>query len=371
MVEVREAGSDEMTRWIRAPYRFYDDQPAHRPIPEGWLDELGSAEGEGILPDVSFYFALRDDEVVGRIAVFPKSGSDDVANFGFFEASPHDEDQSAIARALLERARQRADELGADVLEGPVSIFSIFSAGVMTSAFDETAPVYVDHARPEYAELLRALGPTDERLLRSWKWNADAWVPAAARQIADATRAHPGLSVRRVRTSNFERGDAQVIADLYNDAYFDSWDFRPLDARTVSWMLRKGEAIDPRCSTIVEIDGEPAALVVALPNINEVGLTAAEHATPWARFQERILQALKTPETVRVFIFCVRQAYRGRAVGGLATMMWHEFTERARDAGYRRGETPAVPGKDDHRAHSLRSIGLVPGRTFTQFTFEV
>lgn len=368
-MEVREAGPDEMTRWIRAPYRFYRDQPGHRPIPEAWLRELVERDGKS-LPDVRFYFAVEDDEIVGRIAVFPTRGKRDieVAQFGFFEALP---DSDEVARALVERARARARELGATRLEGPVSIHPLFSVGAMSSDFDRTAPIFIDHARPEYVSMLEAQGPSSARDLVSWRWSADVRVPAPVRQIAGATRAHAGLRVRPLNSEDFERGDARVVSELYNDAYHGTWGYQPLDAAAVSWMLRGGEAFDPRCSSVAEIDGEPAALVVALPNINEVGLAADKHEAPWAKFQERVMQAFKTTESVRVFMFCVRQAYRGRAVGGLATMMWDEFDARARDAGYTRGETPAIDAAHEHRNNALRSIGLTPGRRFRFYTYEV
>ena len=70
-------------------------------------------------------------------------------------------------------------------------------------------------------------------------------------------------------------------------------------------------------------------------------------------------------------MFCVRQAYRGAAVGGLSTLLWHELVKRANEAEYVGGESPIIPVADDHRANALASIGLKPFREFELYTFGV
>jgi hypothetical protein len=311
-----------------------------------------------------FLAAVVDDTVVGRIAIF-RTPND--VRFGLFEVSP---DHLDAAGPLIDAAKSAAREWGAREIFGPVSIDALYSMGVMTSGFEWVAPIFVDHSRPEYATVLEAIDGAKFVDFQSWRWKTSWTMPAPARQIAAATRVHPGLKLRAIRRDEFDAIEAPVLAELHADAYRETFAYQPLDAKAISWMLRSGDAIDPRCSSIVEIDGEPAAAVVATPNINEIGLTAAEQDRPWASLHDRVVKALKTPKSVRVFMFGLRQAYRGAAVGGLATLLWEEFSLRARAADYERAETPVVPG-NSHRSNGLKSIGLRPAHSYRLFTYEV
>ena len=64
--------------------------------------------------------------------------------------------------------------------------------------------------------------------------------------------------------------ELQTIVDIFNDAWSDNWSFVPMTPAEVRHM---GKNLKPilraEYAWIGEVDGEPAAMTVTLPNINE------------------------------------------------------------------------------------------------------
>ena len=69
--------------------------------------------------------------------------------------------------------------------------------------------------------------------------------------------------------ANFDK-EAQVILAILNDAWSDNWGFVPLTQREVDDVGKKLKPlVYPEMIRIAEIDGEPVAFMIALPDMNE------------------------------------------------------------------------------------------------------
>ena len=75
-----------------------------------------------------------------------------------------------------------------------------------------------------------------------------------------------GLSFRPIEMRRFEQ-ELQTIVDIFNDAWSDNWGFVPMTPAEVRHM---GKNLKPivraEYAWIGEVDGEPAAMTVTLPN---------------------------------------------------------------------------------------------------------
>ena len=69
---------------------------------------------------------------------------------------------------------------------------------------------------------------------------------------------------------NFE-ADVRTILDVFNDAWEDNWGFVPATPREATRLADELKLIVyPELTYIAEVDGEPAAVALALPNLNEM-----------------------------------------------------------------------------------------------------
>src|SRR3546814_15911626 len=64
--------------------------------------------------------------------------------------------------------------------------------------------------------------------------------------------------------------DIRILTDIFNDAWHENWGFVPFTESEVEAMARELRLlIDPRLVWFVDLDGEPVAFGVCLPNVNE------------------------------------------------------------------------------------------------------
>jgi hypothetical protein len=80
----------------------------------------------------------------------------------------------------------------------------------------------------------------------------------------------PEVTSRVVSYGDMQR-DVELIMDVFNDAWSDNWGFVPLTRPEIDKTAKDFKLfLMPEITRIVSIDGEPAAVAVAIPNLNEL-----------------------------------------------------------------------------------------------------
>src|SRR3546814_3276564 len=85
--------------------------------------------------------------------------------------------------------------------------------------------------------------------------------------------------------------DIRILTDIFNDAWHENWGFVPFTESEVEAMARDLRLlIDPRLVWFVELDGEPVAFGVCLPNVNEAIRDLGGRLLPfgWAKLLWRL-----------------------------------------------------------------------------------
>src|SRR3546814_18726136 len=85
--------------------------------------------------------------------------------------------------------------------------------------------------------------------------------------------------------------DIRILTDIFNDAWHENWGFVPFTESEVEAMARDLRLlIDPRLVWFVELDGEPVAFGVCLPNVNEAIRDPGGRLLPfgWAKMMWRL-----------------------------------------------------------------------------------
>jgi GNAT superfamily N-acetyltransferase len=327
--------------FLRLPWRLYAHDPA-------WIPNLLFLQRQVISTrqnpffdhgEAELYVAYRDGRPAGRISahvdrLHNEHHNENVAFFGFFEA----EDDPAVASALIEAATAWARERGFSALRGPFNFTINEEVGVLVEGFEHPPYVGMTHSLPYYDALLKGAGCEKAMDLFAFLWEVKE-PPARILPAVERARAVPGLRVRPVRMLHLHR-DVRLLLDIFNDAWSENWGFvpaTPREARKIAADLRL--IAEPRIALIAELDGEPAGMIVAVPNLYEAVRDFRGYLNPWNAL--RLVWRLKVRglESGRIMLFGVKKEFqRRRDLYGLPFLLLYELWRGSQGRRYRWGE---------------------------------
>ncbi len=333
------AGGADVGRFISLPWRLYAGDPY-------WIPPLKSQVRALLDPRHAFYradaaarelfLAWRGGRVAGRIAAIVNRAhnrfhGDRWGFFGFFEC----EDDQAAAVALVEAAADWVRGQGCDTLVGPCNPSTNYECGLLVEGFDAHPRVMMPYNPPRYAELLEQCGLAKAKDLLAFESEVHLGSFDRLRRVAEKTRRRePTLTVRSVDLRQFKR-EAAIIRDIYNSAWERNWGFVPTSEAEFDLLAKDLKPlVDPRLLQIAFLGGEPAAFLLALPDVNPaLAVLNGSMANPF-----RLLKAMlvgRKREALRLITMGVKEIYRRR---GIEAVLFFEGLKAALERGYRRCE---------------------------------
>ncbi len=289
----------DRTAFVDLVWRVYADDPA-------WVPPLRQEVHGLIAPGSNPWFeharaqlwlAERGGTVVGRISaqvdeLVQKHMGEGTGQWGMFESL---DDEAAAA--LIATAEQWLREAGMTRSIGPISLSIWDEVGLEIQGFDQPPTVMMPHHRPEYEGWVEAAGYAKARDLLTYEVDIASWSdPMIDRLIAMGER-NPRIRIRMVEKSRFAE-EARVIMGLLNDAWSDNWGFVPLTDAEIAYAGKKLKPIIyPEMVRVAELDGEPVAFMIILPDVNEMIRDLDGNLFPfgWAK----LLWRLRWPRTSR------------------------------------------------------------------------
>src|SRR5262245_50239266 len=310
--------------FVGLPAPLYRDDPA-------WVAPLTFERLKLLARDKNPYFehaaadywiAYRDGDPVGRIS----AQIDELAqgghrrgtgHFGFVEAP----DDSAVFGALFETAEAWLQDRGMVRVLGPFNLSINEECGVLIDGFNDRPRIMMNHARPYYAARIEGLGYRKAKDL--WAYDLDTVVapPENVLRIVRKAEAHPRLQVRNFRRRRM-RDDFQIIRDIFNDAWSNNWGYVPFTAAEISKMrVDLRPLLWAHSGKIAYWDGEPAAFMLVLPDLNELIADLHGRLAPigWAKLAWRLLR--RRFPCVRVPLLGVRKRHQHRPSGALMALL--------------------------------------------------
>ena len=154
----------DLRRFVNFTFTLNSQNPHWTPpIIEEEIDTLDQTKNPVFKNAKAHYFlALKDKEVVGRIAVIinwievTKLKKKKV-RFGWFDVM----DDINVTRALMEKVHTIGNENGMEFIEGPVGFSNMDKAGMLVKGFDESNTMITWYNPPYYYKHFKKLGYKD------------------------------------------------------------------------------------------------------------------------------------------------------------------------------------------------------------------
>lgn len=314
----------ERAQWrqfITLPHRLYADDPA-------WVAPLNFEQRQRFSPANHFFeharwrawLAFRGTVVVGRITaqideMHLRQHADGTGYFGMLEC----EDDPAVFSALLEAAANWLREEGMTRVRGPLNLHINEEVGLLVDGFSTPPFVLMGHARPYYGAGIETQGYRGARDLLAYHIRPDFEPPRVMTKLAE--RVSGRVTVRPMRRKQLGE-DAAIMLDIFNDAWQNNWNFVPFTRQEFAAIGKELLMIVPDdFIQIATIDGQDAAFIVLLPNINEIIADLNGRLLPfgWAKLLWRL--KVRSPKSGRVPLMGVRQKYQNTRFGPALAFM--------------------------------------------------
>jgi hypothetical protein len=342
MVEIRQIPmGGSIDDFLNVVDYIYKGDPSYvRPLDMELKDRLNPKKnpffehGEGAI-----FCAYRNGWVVGRCTAsidrehLDRYG-DGVGFFGFLDTI----DDEEVARALLARAESWLRGKGMKHARGPLSLNINEETGCLVDGFDTPPYIMMPHHRPYQSALIEKAGYTKAKDFYAWRYSIGELNTRVKRARAEI-QALPEISFRRASMKTLG-ADVELLVDVFNDAWSENWGFVPFTRNEVKKMAADFKLLlMPEITCICSIDGEPAAVALAIPNLNELVRDFDGKLFPLGI--PKLLWRLKVrgPRTARLILLGIRKKWRNiRKYAPLSAFMYAEMNDGAKSLGIQEGE---------------------------------
>jgi hypothetical protein len=329
------SGKADLKAFVDLPWAIYADDA-------NWVPPLKD-EVHGLLTpgknpfhehaDHQYFLARRGQEVVGRISAHidhlavgmpaEQGFGPGTGNFGLFEAK-----DATAARALINAAEGWLHNRGVTRVIGPISLSIWEEPGLLVKGFDHPPTVMMGHNSPAYKGWIEQAGYQPVKTLNTYELDITQEFPPLIQRIVQSGEKNERINVRRVDKSKFDE-EAAIILGILNDAWGKNWGFVPITDSEVAFTGKKLKPIVfEDLIRIAELDGEPVAFMMTLPDLNEPlkGMNGSLFPFNWAK----LLWWLRAPKcrTMRVPLMGVVQRLQSSRLASQLAFMMIEYIRR-------------------------------------------
>jgi hypothetical protein len=354
--------------FVDLPYRLYANDPHWVP---NLKDEMHGLITPGKNPwfehgEAHLLLAERSGKVVGRISAHidhlaltqpVEQGFGPGTGFwGLFEA-----EDSETATALIAAAESWLREKGMTKAIGPVSISVWDEIGLLVEGFDHPPTVMMGFNAAAYQGWIEGAGYAGVQDLYTYALVINEGFPELTNRIVAAGERNKRIRIRHVDKSKFDQ-EAALIIGILNDAWSDNWGFVPFTAAEIAYAGKKLKPlVYEDLIRVAEVDGEPVAFMMTLPDMNEKLIGYGGNLLPfnWAK----LLWWLRKPKAriMRVPLMGVLKKLQSSRIASQLAFMMIEFIRR--DAIVKYGSTHGEFGWVLASNGPMRSVGEAVGGT--------
>jgi hypothetical protein len=358
-IKQHQPGRD-LKDFIEVAFEVYRDDPA-------WVPPLHMEITDRLTPkknpffehaEVALFTAWKDGKAVGRISAqidheHLRIHKDNAGFFGFFDTV----DDQEVASALVAAAEAWLVDRGMTVMRGPFSLSINEETGMLVEGFDSPPTIMSAHHRSYQGALAEGAGLKKVKDCYGWKHQVVP-APPRAQRAWEAINSLPEVQFRSVSPRKLKK-EVHDILDVFNDAWQHNWGFVPATDSEAKKMAADLQLIlDKELSFFAEIDGQPVAICVCLPNLNEVIFDFKGKLNP-ATIAKLIWRLkIRRPKWARLMLLGIRTDLRGKKrYAPLAMAVIAELVRRGLKQGYEWAELGWTLEDNALINATIRSVG--------------
>ncbi len=284
-----------------------------------------------------FYVEDATGKILGRCAGvidynFIKFHNEKTGFFAFYESV----NDYSVTEMLLSTVELWLKEKGMLKMIGPTSPSTNDEMGLLCEGYDSEPFLMMPHNPPYYNFLLTKYGMKKAKDLYAYLWlNKESSLPIErlSKVVDMIKKKYPELTLREVELKNFDK-ELKVAVEIYNEAWEKNWGFVPwTEEEFISQAVRLKPLVDPRFIVFAYMGAEPAGIIIAVPNYNEVlkklnGKLGLFGIIKFLYYRKKI-------KSIRVMIMGVKKKFRGK---GVETVMFLDTIKKGLSCGYEKGE---------------------------------
>jgi GNAT superfamily N-acetyltransferase len=353
----------EANRFINFPFKLYANCPQWTPPllidSKMLLDRKKHPFYEH--SEADFFLAERDGEVLGRIAVLENRPYNQVhgthkANMYLFECVNEPE----VAHALFARAAEWASQRGLDVLVGPKGFSILDGYGVLMEGYEHHQMMTMTNYNHDYyPALFESFGFEKEVDFVSCYIRRDDFnMPERVHRIAERVVQRGTLGVERFTSRKHMLSWADRIAEAYNKAFINNWEYAPLTSREKQFVIDNLlKVADYRLVKIITHENDAVGFLFAFPDASHAFRRAKGHLFPFGIVD--LLLEMKRTDWVAVNGMGILPEFQGH--GGNA-LMYAEMEKTAKevDFNFLHIEMTQVAETAEQMRNDLISLGGKP-----------
>ncbi|HEX9596455.1 MAG TPA: hypothetical protein VF982_06210, partial [Anaerolineales bacterium] len=317
-----------------------------------------------------FFVALRDGEVVGRIAAIENKPynnyhSKKQAQFYLFDTI----DDQEVVTALFERVFEWARGRGLNQVVGPKGFGPLDGYGIQVEGFEHRQVMtMMNYNYAYYQRLVEALGFRKEVDFVSCYLDRNTFhFPERVHSIAARVEQRGALGVKRFRNKKELVAWGPRIGRTYNEAFVNNWEYYPLSEREVDFVLQNIMVIaDPKLIKIITHGEDIVGFLFAFPDVSAALQRARGRLFPFGLID--LLLELRRTKWVALNGAGVLPEFQGR--GGNA-LLYSETEKTLRDFQFQHGDLTQVAESAWEMRRDLENLGGKPYKNHRVYIKEI
>lgn len=300
------------------------------------------------------FLAYRGRSLAGRICAildynYMEFWNEKTGYFGFFEC---DDDEDA-AIALFQQVRDYFQDKNITKFIGPMNPSTNDECGVLIQGFYTPPFIMMLHNYEYYGKLIEKAGLKKAKDLLAYYFDIKDTPWDYLERVSSLVRRRiQDMKIRPINLADF-KNEVGKIKIIYNDAWSRNWGFVPLTDEEIDALAKNLKPlVKAELVPIIEIDNEPVAVSLAVPNYNFVlkrlhGRLGLIEMLKFLYYKNKIKEG-------RVMVMGVRKEYRKM---GLESLLFLESLRAAEQLGYTSGELSWILEDNYAMVNTLDKMG--------------
>ncbi len=319
--------------------------------------------------EVQFFLARRDGRPAGRIAAIKNDAHIDfheepVGFFGFFECIQDRE----VAEALFNHAADWLRTRQLEVMRGPMSYSTNDECGLLIDGFDSPPAIMMPYNPLYYCDLFEEFGFRKAKDLLAYEITDEVPLPDRLERIVERIKKRQQITIRSLVKKQMNQ-EIQRVKDIYNSAWEKNWGFVPMTDGEIDHMAAELiQIVDPELLLFAEVEGEPVAFILALPDFYQALKYANGRLFPFGLLKILWQAYIKKIDSVRILTFGIKEGYRR---SGIDALLYYEVYRAGVKNGYHRGELSWILEDNALMNRALENMGAKVYKRYRIYDYQL